>query len=127
MSTVIVTAGGIGGLVAATDARLEALLDAGILGWHHREAWRRQYRLDDSTGAVDLPGQSWLSRATVDRGDGRYLVNDQAAAPGLLSEVSWAAVVDAVANLHRASIPTRTGGRPDAPQVLLDDDRDRGR
>jgi hypothetical protein len=84
--------------------RLEELLDVGIPGWREREAWRRRYRLDDSTGAVDLPGQSWHTRAAVDRGNGRYLVNDQVAAPGLLSEVSWAAAMEAIASIALAPV-----------------------
>jgi NAD(P)-binding Rossmann-like domain len=84
--------------------RLEVLLDVGIAGWREREAWRRRYRLDNSTGALDLPGQSWPTRAAVDRGKGRYLVNDQVAAPGLLSEVSWAAAMEAIASIGRAPV-----------------------
>ena len=93
--------------------RLEELLDVGIPGWRGREAWRRRYRLDDSTGAVDLPGQTWQSRAAVDRGNGCYLVNDQVAAPGLLSEVSWAAAMEAIADIGRSlvDVPAATQRR----------------
>jgi FAD binding domain len=91
--------------------RLEELLDVGIPGWREREAWRRRYRLEDSTGAVDLPGQSWQTRAAVDRGNGRYLVNDQAAAPGLLSEVSWAAAMEAIASIRHDAVDASAATR----------------
>ena len=99
----------------AVVGRLEELLDVGIPGWREREAWRRRYRLDDSTGALDLPGQSWQTRARVDRGNGRYLVNDQVAAPGLLSEVSWAAATAAVADIDRGLVDASTAAQRHAP------------
>ena len=99
----------------AVVGRLEELLDVGIPGWREREAWRRRYRLDDNTGALDLPGQSWQTRARVDRGNGRFLVNDQVAAPGLLSEVSWAAATAAVADIDRALVDASTAAQRHAP------------
>ena len=41
------------------------------------------------------PGTSWRDRPAVDRGDGVFLAGDMVAAPGLLSEVSWASALEA--------------------------------
>jgi hypothetical protein len=72
------------------------LLDLGFRGWRERVTWRREAVADGRTGAVDLPGRSWRDRPAVDRGDGVYLVGDQVAAPGVLSEVSFNSAVTAV-------------------------------
>ncbi|MFG2604109.1 NAD(P)-binding protein [Streptomyces sp. NPDC048514] len=77
-------------------ARAEQLLDAGFPGWRERAVWRREAVADGRTGAVDLPGSTWRDRPAVDRGDGVYLVGDQVAAPGVLSEVSFTSAVTAV-------------------------------
>jgi hypothetical protein len=42
-----------------------------------------------------MPGTTWRDRPAVDRGDGVYLAGDMVAAPGLLSEVSWASAIEA--------------------------------
>lgn len=81
--------------------RLEALLDCGYPGWREQEVWRRRARIADESGAVDLPGSSWRDRPGVDRGDGVYVVGDMMAAPGLLSEVSHASALQAVAAISR--------------------------
>jgi len=47
------------------------------------------------SGPLDYPGTSWRDRPAIDRGDGIYLAGDMVAAPGLLSEVSWASAVEA--------------------------------
>ncbi|MFG2354292.1 FAD-dependent oxidoreductase [Streptomyces sp. NPDC048521] len=77
-------------------ARAEQLLDLGFPGWRGRVTWRREAVADGRTGAVDLPGRTWRDRPAVDRGDGVYLVGDQVAAPGVLSEVSFTSAVTAV-------------------------------
>ena len=96
--------------------RIENLLDAGMPGWREREVWRRRYRFDNATGALDQPGRTWRDRPTVNRGNGTMLVNDQVAAPGLLSEVSHAAALEAIAILawrqSRASLPRRLNSKP---------------
>jgi len=75
--------------------RLEALLDLSLPEWRARETWRRRQVMDSRTGALDRPGSTWRDRPAVDRGDGVFLAGDQVAAPGLLSEVSWASAIEA--------------------------------
>jgi phytoene dehydrogenase-like protein len=77
-------------------ARAEELLDLAFTGWRERVIWRREVVADGRTGAVDLPGTSWRDRPAVHRGDGVYLVGDQVAAPGVLSEVSFNSALEAV-------------------------------
>lgn len=76
-------------------ARLETLLDAAVEDRSDRETWRRRQVMDARTGALDPPGTTWRDRPAVDRGDGVFLAGDMVAAPGLLSEVSWASGVEA--------------------------------
>jgi phytoene dehydrogenase-like protein len=76
-------------------ARLERLIDASLPEWRERETWRRRQVMDARSGALDMPGASWRDRPAVDRGDGVFLAGDMVAAPGLLSEVSWASAVEA--------------------------------
>jgi NAD(P)-binding Rossmann-like domain len=76
--------------------RIERLLDVGFHDWRERERWRRQAKVENETGAVDLPGTSWRDRPAIDRGSGVYLVGDMVAAPGLLAEVSLTSAVAAV-------------------------------
>ncbi len=76
-------------------ARLERLLDASLPDWRERETWRRRQVMDGRSGALDMPGSSWCDRPAIDRGDGVFLAGDMVAAPGLLSEVSWASGVQA--------------------------------
>jgi phytoene dehydrogenase-like protein len=80
----------------AVVARAERLLDLGLPSWRDRVVWRREAIADDRTGAVDPPGTTWRDRPAVDRGDGVYLAGDQVAAPGVLSEVSFASALEAV-------------------------------
>jgi phytoene dehydrogenase-like protein len=75
--------------------RLERLLDASLPAWRERTTWRRRQEMDGRTGPLDLPGRSWRDRPAIDRGDGVYLAGDMVAAPGLLSEVSWASAIEA--------------------------------
>jgi NAD(P)-binding Rossmann-like domain len=80
---------------AAALERLERLLDLGHPGWAERQTWRRQGLANGRTGALDLPGRTWRDRPAVDRGDGVFLAGDMVAAPGLLSEVSFASALQA--------------------------------
>jgi hypothetical protein len=68
--------------------RLESLYDLAFPEWRDRVTWRREQSANFRTGALDLPGQTWRDRPSVARGDGRYLIGDMVAAPGLLAEVS---------------------------------------
>jgi phytoene dehydrogenase-like protein len=77
------------------QARLQRLMDASLPGWRERETWRRRQVMDARTGALDMPGSTWRDRPAVDRGDGVFLAGDMVAAPGLLSEVSWASAIEA--------------------------------
>lgn len=86
--------------------RLEALVDVGFAGWRDRETWRRRARVHDETGAIDLPGHTWRDRPSPRQGHALWLVNDCVAAPGLLSEVSHTAALQAVAEL---GVPRRRG------------------
>lgn len=75
--------------------RLDRLLDVSLPGWRERETWRRRQTMVARTGPLDYPGKSWRERPAVGRGDGVFLAGDMVAAPGLLSEVSWASAVEA--------------------------------
>ncbi|WP_406476327.1 NAD(P)-binding protein [Streptomyces sp. NBC_01615] len=86
---------------AAGAVRAERLLDLAFEGWRERVTWRREAVAGGRTGAVDLPGTSWRDRPSIDRGDGVYLVGDQVAAPGVLSEVSFNSALEAVALAFR--------------------------
>jgi phytoene dehydrogenase-like protein len=77
------------------QARMERLMDHAFVDWRERETWRRRQVMEARTGALDLPGTTWRDRPAVDRGDGIFLVGDMVAAPGLLSEVSWASAIEA--------------------------------
>ncbi|MFF9913746.1 NAD(P)-binding protein [Streptomyces sp. NPDC013457] len=77
-------------------AHAERLLDLGFPGWRARTVWRREALSGGRTGAVDRPGTTWRDRPAIDRGDGVYLVGDEVAAPGVLSEVSFTSAVEAV-------------------------------
>ena len=80
---------------AVTVARLERLADLGLPGWRDRVVHRRDAVARGRTGAVDYPGTTWRDRPAVERGDSLFLVGDQVAAPGLLSEVSFTSGVRA--------------------------------
>ncbi|QSB16664.1 FAD-dependent oxidoreductase [Natronosporangium hydrolyticum] len=77
--------------------RLAPLLELALPGWQERTTWRRASVADGRSGALDLPGHTWRDRPAVDRGDRVYLVGDQVAAPGLLSEVTLASARRAAA------------------------------
>ncbi len=82
---------------SADDAaeRLESVLDLGFEGWRERVTWRRRQVMDGRSGALDMPGTTWRDRPAIDRGEGVFLCGDQVAAPGCLSEVSFASAIDA--------------------------------
>ncbi len=80
---------------AVTVARLEGLADLGLPGWRDRVVHRRDAVARGRTGAVDPPGTTWRDRPAIERGDQLFLVGDQVAAPGLLSEVSFTSGVRA--------------------------------
>jgi NAD(P)-binding Rossmann-like domain len=69
--------------------RLEEILDQTFTGWRERVLWRRRQISVNRTGAVDLPGHSWIDRPAIDRGEGVFLAGDMVRAPGFLSEVSF--------------------------------------
>jgi phytoene dehydrogenase-like protein len=79
----------------AVSARLDRLLEASFPALRERERWRRRQVMEGRTGPLDRPGTTWRDRPAIDRGDGVFLVGDMVAAPGLLSEVSWASGVEA--------------------------------
>ncbi|HEX6689325.1 MAG TPA: NAD(P)-binding protein [Solirubrobacterales bacterium] len=81
--------------IDAAALRLDRLLDVSLPGWRERETWRRRQAMNARTGPLDYPGKSWRDRPAIDRGDGVFLAGDMVAAPGLLSEVSWASAVEA--------------------------------
>jgi phytoene dehydrogenase-like protein len=75
--------------------RLERLLDSSFEDWRGRVTWRRRQVMDGRSGALDPPGTTWRDRPAIDRGDGIFLCGDQVAAPGCLSEVSFASAIEA--------------------------------
>jgi phytoene dehydrogenase-like protein len=102
--------------VEQAAARMEALLDASMPQWRERETWRRRQVMDARSGALDLPGCSWRDRPAVDRGDGVFLAGDAVAAPGLLSEVSWASAMEA-SRLALELLGAGDAGRPRLREV----------
>jgi phytoene dehydrogenase-like protein len=96
-----------------TALRLDRLLDASLPGWRERETWRRRQAMVARTGALDYPGKSWRDRPAIDRGDGVFLAGDMVAAPGLLSEVSWASAVEA----SRLALEAAKSSRPQLRRV----------
>lgn len=97
----------------AAALRLDRLLDTALPEWRERETWRRRQRMTARSGPLDYPGTSWRDRPAIDRGDGVYLAGDMVAAPGLLSEVSWASAIEAARlALAALSAPLRSPVRP---------------
>ena len=79
-----------GETLASGRRRVERLVDLALPGWQERVTWRRDAVSNGRSGALDVPGRTWRDRPAVDRGDGVFLAGDMVAAPGLLSEVSFA-------------------------------------
>lgn len=96
----------------AAATRLERLLDVSLPEWRKRETWRRRQVMGAQTGPIDYPGKSWRDRPAIDRGDGTFLAGDMVAAPGLLSEVSWASGVEAAGLALAAASQGRSELRP---------------
>ncbi len=71
------------------------MLDASYEGWRGRVTWKRRQVMNGRSGALDLPGTTWRERPAIDRGNGTFLCGDQVAAPGALSEVSYASAIEA--------------------------------
>lgn len=92
----------------AAALRLDGLIDVSLPGWRERETWRRRQSMTGRSGPLDHPGRSWRDRPAIDRGDGVFLAGDMVAAPGLLSEVSWASAVEAAQLAVAASSPRRS-------------------
>lgn len=99
--------------VEQAQVRLERLLDTSLEDWRERVCWRRRQVMDGRSGALDMPGTSWRERPAVDRGDGVFLAGDMVAAPGLLSEVSWASAIEAA----RLALAAARSGRPRLREV----------
>jgi phytoene dehydrogenase-like protein len=95
----------------AAAMRLDRFLDASLPNWRERETWRRRQVMKGKTGPLDMPGTTWRDRPAIDRGNGVFLAGDMVAAPGLLSEVSWAAAIEssklALAALSREQVGLR--------------------
>jgi hypothetical protein len=79
-----------GETLASGRRRVERLVDLALPGWQERVTWRRDAVSNGRSGALDVPSRTWRDRPAVDRGDGVFLAGDMVAAPGLLSEVSFA-------------------------------------
>jgi phytoene dehydrogenase-like protein len=92
----------------AAALRLNRLLEAAFPGLRERESWRRRQMMDGRSGPLDPPGKTWRDRPAVDRGAGVFLAGDMVAAPGLLSEVSWASGAEA-GRLALAAAGSRRG------------------
>jgi phytoene dehydrogenase-like protein len=93
-------------------ARLEAILDPSFTGWRDRTTWHRRAAVQESTGAVDLPGSTWRDRTPIAYAQGVWLAGDWVAAPGHLAEVSCASAVAAAAaacGQHDASVAGLVG------------------
>ena len=83
--------------------RIEKVFDVAWPDWRERTNWQRKAVAVDAAGPADPPGTSWRDRPAIDRGNGRYLVGDCVAAPGVLSEVSFESAIraaDLVAEKH---------------------------
>ncbi|QVQ51205.1 NAD(P)-binding protein [Spiractinospora alimapuensis] len=88
--------------------RMRPFLDAALPSWEDRETWRRASVAEGRSGALDLPGATWRDRPAVNRGDGVYLVGDQVAAPGLLSEVTLASARQAATLAVKGQVTRET-------------------
>ncbi|MGY1436931.1 NAD(P)-binding protein [Streptomyces reniochalinae] len=97
---------------AAALSRGEHLLDLGFARWRDRVVQRTEATAAGRTGAVDPPGTCWRDRPAIDRGDGLYLVGDQVASPGVLSEVSFTSAREAVRLALGAHAAPGTPGGP---------------
>jgi phytoene dehydrogenase-like protein len=97
----------------SAERRLQRLLDQALPEWRSRETWHRRQVMSGNTGPLDMPGAGWRDRPAIDRGDGVFLAGDMVAAPGLLSEVSWASAVEA----SQLALEAAGAGQPRLRQV----------
>lgn len=86
-----------GEVLGAGVCRLERLLDQTFDDWRARVRWKRRGAVQDSTGALQLPGTTWADRPPIDQRPGLWLAGDWVAADGHLAEVSCASAVQAAA------------------------------
>jgi hypothetical protein len=70
--------------------RIERVLDRLAGDWRRQLRWSRHSLQAGATGALDLPGRDWRARPPIVHDDGVFIAGDYVAAPGLLSEVSFA-------------------------------------
>jgi phytoene dehydrogenase-like protein len=77
------------------ERRLEALIELGFRDARARTTFRRRMVMESRSGALDLPGTTWRDRPAIERGEGVFLAGDMVAAPGLLSDVSFASAIEA--------------------------------
>ena len=87
--------------------RIESILDAGFSNWRERETFRRRAVVSEASGALDLPGQTWRDRPSIEQRDELWLAGDWVGAPGHLSDVSCTSAVHAA----RAAQRVVTSGR----------------
>ena len=84
--------------------RIHAVLDDQFPSWRARLTWSHQ-GLFVGASPIDLPGTGWRDRPAVEQGGKVWLAGDCVAAPGLLSEVSFAsAAVAADKALHASRL-----------------------
>lgn len=98
------------GLTGAV-ARIESVLDASFPTWRDRTTWSHQ-GVFVGAGAIDLPGTSWRDRPAIRQGDAVWLAGDCVAAPGLLSEVSFASAIIAAEEALQSLRPQSAGQVP---------------
>jgi phytoene dehydrogenase-like protein len=98
----------------AATTRLERSIETIWPEWSKECRWRRAAFAIDSTGAVDPPGRTWHDRPAITQARGVFLAGDYVAAPGLLSEVSWASAIKA-ARLAADWHPARDDPVPGTP------------
>lgn len=91
--------------------RMRPLLEVAFPEWEDRTTWRRASVAEARSGALDLPGTTWRDRPAIDRGDAVYLVGDQVAAPGLLSEVTMASARRAAERVLEGQVTRGTMSR----------------
>jgi hypothetical protein len=75
--------------------RIEGVFDVAWPDWRERVTWQRKAVCEEAAGPADPPGTSWRDRPEIDRGDGRWLIGDCVAAPGVLSEVAFESAIQA--------------------------------
>ncbi|MBO0850500.1 MAG: FAD-dependent oxidoreductase, partial [Pseudonocardia sp.] len=80
---------------ALAHQRLERFADVALPDWRDRVTWQRTAAARGRTGALDLPGQTWRDRPTVDRGHGVFLAGDMVAAPGMRGEIAMNSAIEA--------------------------------